>query len=72
MVFVRVHQVFTMPINFEIMFLEILRGMRDTADHEEEWGDINSKELDMAMMTTGLLHDVLEPCSGVSRRRPEA
>ena len=37
---------------------EILRGMRDTADHEEEWGDANSKELDMAMVTTGLLHDV--------------
>ena len=37
---------------------EILRGMRDTADHEEEWGDGNSSELDNAMLTTGLLHDV--------------
>ena len=37
---------------------DILRGMRDTADHEEEWGDANSVELDNAMLTTGLLHDV--------------
>ena len=37
---------------------EILRGMRDTADHEEEWGDSNSSDLDNATLTTGLIHDV--------------
>ena len=37
---------------------DILRGMRDTADHEEEWGDANNKDLDTAMVNAGLLHDV--------------
>ena len=37
---------------------ELLRGMRDTADFEEEWGDANEKDLDAAMITSGLLHDV--------------
>ena len=37
---------------------EILRGMRDTADHEEDWGDATEPELNVAMLTTGLMHDV--------------
>ena len=37
---------------------DILRGIRDTADHEEEWGDATEKELESAMVTAGLLHDV--------------
>ena len=37
---------------------EILRGMRDTADFEEEWGDATEADLDRAVTTTGLLHDV--------------
>ena len=32
--------------------------MRDTADHEEDWGDSNSAELDVAMVSAGLMHDV--------------
>ena len=30
---------------------DILRGMRDTADHEEEWGDSDGHDIDQAMMT---------------------
>ena len=37
---------------------EIIRGMRDTADHEEEWGDSTEAEVDKAMITAGLFHDV--------------
>ena len=37
---------------------DILRGMRDTADHEEEWGDSNDAGLDNAMVTANVLHDV--------------
>ena len=37
---------------------EILRGMRDTADHEEQWGDANDVELDHAVMAAGLVYDV--------------
>ena len=37
---------------------EILRGMRDTADHEEEWGDSLETDLNKAMITSGLMHDV--------------
>ena len=37
---------------------EILRGMRDTADHEEQWGDANDVELDHAVMAVGLMYDV--------------
>ena len=36
----------------------MLRGMRDTADFEEEWGDQNEADLDHAMLNAGLLHDV--------------
>ena len=32
--------------------------MRDTADFEEDWGDATNEDLDQAMMTAGLLHDV--------------
>ena len=37
---------------------EILRGMRDTANSEEEWGDATVADLDRSVMTAGLLHDV--------------
>ena len=37
---------------------DILRGIRDTADHEEEWGDATDQELNSAVVTAGLLHDV--------------
>ena len=37
---------------------DILRGMRDTADHEEDWGDSNPVDLDVAMVSAGLMHDV--------------
>ena len=40
------------------LITEILRGMRDTADHEEECGDAPEAELEQAMITAGLLHDV--------------
>ena len=36
---------------------DILRGIRDTADHEEEWGDAPSNELTTAMLSAGLMHD---------------
>ena len=37
---------------------EILRGMRDAADHEEQWGDATDADLDRAVMAAGLMHDV--------------
>ena len=37
---------------------EMLRGMRDTADFEEEWGDETEDDLNHAMLNAGLLHDV--------------
>ena len=40
------------------LITEILRGMRDTADFEEEWGDEVEADLDHAMLNAGLLHDV--------------
>ena len=40
------------------LITQILRGMRDTADFEEEWGDAMEVDLDNAVMTAGLLHDV--------------
>ena len=40
------------------LITEILRGIRDTADFEEEWGDSNEPDLDQAMLSAGLLHDV--------------
>ena len=36
---------------------DILRGICDTADHEEEWGDAPSNELATAMLSAGLMHD---------------
>ena len=37
---------------------EILRGIRDTADHEEEWGDEIEPELNRKMIASSLMHDV--------------
>ena len=37
---------------------EIIRGIRDTADHEEEWGDEVEPNLAQKMLTAGLMHDV--------------
>ena len=37
---------------------EMLRGMRDTADFEEEWGDETEADLDHAMLNAGLLDDM--------------
>ena len=36
----------------------ILRGIRDTADHEEEWGDECVSSLDATVMSAALLHNV--------------
>ena len=38
------------------LILEILRGMRDTADLEEEWGDETEKDIDSAMINSSLFH----------------
>ena len=38
------------------LILEILRGMRDTADFEEEWGDETEASLEQAMITSSLFH----------------
>ena len=40
------------------LITEILRGIRDTADHEEEWGDECVASLDANLMCAALLHDV--------------
>ena len=40
------------------LITQILRGMRDTADFEEDWGDAMEADVDNACMTAGLLHDV--------------
>ena len=37
---------------------EILRGIRDTADAEEQWGDECSADLMTTMNSEGLFHDV--------------
>ena len=39
------------------LITEILRGIRDTADHEEEWGDECVSSLDATVMSAALLHD---------------
>ena len=39
------------------LITEILRGMRDTADHEEQWGDEADRDLDATMLSAGRLHD---------------
>ena len=36
---------------------DILRGMRDTADAAEDWGDSNGKEVVTSMNSPGLMHD---------------
>ena len=38
------------------LIIEILRGMRDTADFEEEWGDETEASIEKAMMTSSLFH----------------
>ena len=40
------------------LITDILRGIRNTADFEEQWGDETEETLVNAMLTTGLLHDV--------------
>ena len=40
------------------LITQILRGIRDTADFEDEWGDAMEVDVDNAVMTAGLLHDV--------------
>ena len=40
------------------LITEILRGIRDTADHEEQWGDECVKSLDANVMSAALMHDV--------------
>lgn len=36
---------------------EIMKGMMDTADSEEEWGDETEEGLDRAMLSASLVHD---------------
>ena len=38
------------------LIVEILRGMRDTADFEEQWGDETEASLGQAMATASLFH----------------
>ena len=38
------------------LMIEILRGMRDTADFEEEWGDETEASIEKAMMTSSLFN----------------
>ena len=40
------------------LITEMLRGMRDTAGFEEEWGDETEDKLNHAMLNAGRLHDV--------------
>ena len=37
---------------------EILRGIRDTADAQQKWGDECSEELSSKMRSIGSMHDV--------------
>ena len=39
------------------LITEILKGIRDTADHEEEWGDEEVSTLNSTMMNAALMHD---------------
>ena len=52
------------------LITEILRGIRDTADLEEEWGDANDPDVDKAATTAGLMHDI-EPSSLAAAYRAE-
>ena len=36
---------------------EILRGIRDTADHEEDWGDSHGKDVQSATKVAACFHD---------------
>ena len=36
---------------------EILRGMRDTADHEEQWGDETNSDITQAMLQCSMFHE---------------
>ena len=38
------------------LIVEILRGMRDTADFEEEWGDETEEGITQSMLTSSLFH----------------
>ena len=40
------------------LITDILRGMRDTSDAEEKWGDECHADVASAMVTAGMLHDV--------------
>ena len=40
------------------LITEILRGMRDTADAEEKWGDEVNEDVASAMASAGMFHDV--------------
>ena len=51
---------------------EFLRGIRDTADHEEEWGDSNDADLDRSLLTAGLMHDVKFSCIWAAYRARDA
>ena len=39
------------------LITEMLRGLRDTADFEEEWNDETEGDLNHAMLNAGLIHD---------------
>ena len=52
------------------LITEILRGIRDTADMEEEWGDASDPDVDKAATTAGLMHDI-EPSSLAAAYRAE-
>ena len=51
---------------------EILRGIRDTADHEEEWDDSLGKDVDTAIKVTGCFHDVKDVNLGAVYRAEDA
>ena len=40
------------------LITEILRGMRDTADHEDKWDDGHGSDVDTAVKSAGMLHDI--------------
>ena len=40
------------------LITKMLRGMRDTADFEEDWGDETEADMSHTMLNARLLHDV--------------
>ena len=51
---------------------EILRGIRDTADHEDDWGDSHGEDVEKATKVAGCFHDDTNTSLGAAYRTEDA